>query len=112
MGIRDRIFIRGTDDRMRKRGKGKTGRAAGAAGRIGKTLKMMSIHRITDITEADFGCEGHTDGPHALLIFEDGSRREVSEKWISENGIEAGSSVRIEDDDIFPCFSYNGTDTD
>ena len=44
----------------------------------------MSLHLIKDITEADFGCEEHADGPHAVFIFEDGTRREVSEKWISE----------------------------
>ena len=58
----------------------------------------MSLHIIKDITEADFGCEEHTDGPHAVLVFEDGTRREVSEKWISENKIEEGKSVWIKED--------------
>ena len=58
----------------------------------------MSLHIVKDITEADFGCEEHSDGPHAVLVFEDGTRREVSEKWISENEIEEGKSVWIKDD--------------
>ncbi len=58
----------------------------------------MSLHKIIDITEADFGCEEHIDGPHAVLIFEDGTKYEVSEKWISENGIEEGVSVWIDED--------------
>ena len=35
----------------------------------------MSLHKIIDITEADFGCEEHSDGPHAVLVFEDDIRR-------------------------------------
>ena len=58
----------------------------------------MSLHKIIDLTEADFGCEEHLDGPHAVLVFEDGTRREVSEKWISDNKIEEGKSVWIKDD--------------
>ena len=58
----------------------------------------MSLHIIKDITEADFGCEEHTDGPHAVLVFEDGTRHEVSERWISENKIEEGKSVWIKED--------------
>lgn len=58
----------------------------------------MSLHNIIDITEADFGCEEHNDGPHAVLVFEDGTRQEVSEKWISENGIAEGKSVWIKED--------------
>ena len=61
----------------------------------------MSLHIIKDITEADFGCEEHTDGPHAVLVFEDGTRHEVSERWISENKIEEGKSVWIKEDKIF-----------
>ena len=45
----------------------------------------MSLHIVKDITEADFGCEEHSDGPHAVLVFEDGTRREVSEKWVKIN---------------------------
>ena len=58
----------------------------------------MSLHKIIDITEADFGCEEHLDGPHAVLVFEDGNRREVSKKWISDNKIEEGKSVWIKAD--------------
>ena len=58
----------------------------------------MSLHKIKDIIEADFGCEENIDGPHAVLVFEDGTRREVSEKWISENGIEEGKSVWVRED--------------
>ena len=58
----------------------------------------MSLHKIKDIIEAAFGCEENIDGPHAVLVFEDGTRREVSEKWISENGIEEGKSVWIRED--------------
>lgn len=58
----------------------------------------MNIHKIIDIREADFGCEEHTDGPHAVLIFDDGDKLEVSEQWISENGIKEGKYVWIRDD--------------
>ena len=44
----------------------------------------MSIHKIKAIVEADYGCEEHADGPHAVLVFEDGDKLEVSEKWIAE----------------------------
>lgn len=57
----------------------------------------MNIHKIIDIREADFGCEEHTDGPHAVLIFDDGDKLEVSEQWISENGIKEGKYVWIRD---------------
>ena len=54
----------------------------------------MSLHRIRDILEADYGCEEcPPDGPHALLVLEDDSRIEVSEKWIAEQGIEEGKQV-------------------
>ena len=36
--------------------------------------------------------------PSRCSCFEDSTRREVSEKWISENGIEEGKSVWITDD--------------
>ena len=56
----------------------------------------MSIYRINDITEADYGCEEcPPDGPHALLVLENEERLEVSEQWIAEHGIEAGKSVWI-----------------
>ena len=58
----------------------------------------MSLHKITDITEADYGCEERTDGPHAVLIFEDGDKLEVSEKWISEQGIKEGKFIWIRED--------------
>ena len=58
----------------------------------------MSLHKIKDIIEADFGCEENIDGPHAVLVFEDGTRRDVSEKWISENGIEEGKSIWVRED--------------
>ena len=61
----------------------------------------MNLHRIIDIREADFGCEEHTDGPHALLVFEDGDKLEVSEQWISEQGIKEGKYVWIRDDESF-----------
>lgn len=59
----------------------------------------MSLHRIRDILEADYGCEEcPPDGPHALLVLEDDSRIEVSEKWIAEQGIEEGKQVWISED--------------
>jgi len=61
----------------------------------------MNLHKIIDIKEADFGCEEHIDGPHALLIFNDGDKLEVSEKWISEQGIKEGKYVWIRDDGSF-----------
>ena len=59
----------------------------------------MSLHRIRDILEADYGCEEcPTDGPHAVLVLEDDRRIEVSEKWIAEQGIEEGKQVWIGED--------------
>ena len=58
----------------------------------------MALYKIIDITEADYGCEEHFDGPHAMLRFEDGSSAEVTEKWIADNGIEEGKSVWINED--------------
>ena len=53
----------------------------------------MGRFKITDIIEADFGCEEHTDGSRAVLILENGNRVEVAEKWITENKIEEGKYV-------------------
>ena len=61
----------------------------------------MSLHKITDIIEADYGCEERIDGPYAVLIFEDGGRLEVSEKWISEQGIKEGKFIWIREDSSF-----------
>ena len=58
----------------------------------------MSLKKIIEITEADFGCEERIDGPHAVLVFEDGGKLEVSEKWISEQGIEEGKFIWIRED--------------
>ena len=58
----------------------------------------MSVFKIIDIIEADYGCEEHPDGPNAILLLEDGSQKEVSEKWISENGIKEGKYISIKDD--------------
>ena len=59
----------------------------------------MSLHRIGDILEADYGCEEcPPDGPHAVLVLEDDRRIEVSEKWIAEQGIEKGKQIWIGED--------------
>ena len=58
----------------------------------------MALYKIIDITEADYGCEEHFDGPHAMLRFENGNKIEVTEKWIADNGIEEGKSVWITDE--------------
>lgn len=58
----------------------------------------MSLHEIKDIREADFGCEEHTDGPHAVLIFQNGDKLEVTEKWIAEQGIKEGKFIWIRED--------------
>ena len=74
----------------------------------------MKIYKIRDIAEADYGCEEcPKDGPHALLICEgivsdsthsdaekdeDEKRIEVSEKWITENGIEKGKLISVKED--------------
>ena len=58
----------------------------------------MNLHKIIDITEADFGCEEHLDGPHAVLVFEDGDRLVVSEMWIAEQGIKEGKYIWIRED--------------
>ena len=44
----------------------------------------MALYRIIDITEADYGCEEHFDGPHAILKLEDGSSVEVTEKLLQQ----------------------------
>ena len=61
----------------------------------------MNLKKITDILEADFGCEEHSDGPHAVLVFEDGDRLEVSERWIADQGIKEGKYIWIRDDGSF-----------
>ena len=61
----------------------------------------MSLHKITDIIEADYGCQERIDGPYAVLIFEDGGRLEVSGKWISEQGIKEGKFIWIREDSSF-----------
>ncbi|SEQ88518.1 8-oxo-dGTP diphosphatase [Lachnospiraceae bacterium NE2001] len=61
----------------------------------------MNLHKIIDITEADFGCEEHLDGPHAVLIFEDGDKLEVSEQWIAEQDIKEGKYIWIRNDGCF-----------
>ncbi|SEP54600.1 8-oxo-dGTP diphosphatase [Lachnospiraceae bacterium NE2001] len=58
----------------------------------------MNLHKIIDITEADFGCEEHLDGPHAVLIFEGGDKLEVSEQWIAEQDIKEGKYIWIRND--------------
>ena len=59
----------------------------------------MSLQRIGDILEADYGCEEcPPDGPHAVLVLEDDRRIEVSEKWIAEQGIEEGKQIWIGED--------------
>ena len=59
----------------------------------------MSLHRIGDVLEADYGCEEcPPDGPHAVLVLEDDRRIEVSEKWIAEQGIAEGKHVWINED--------------
>ena len=58
----------------------------------------MSIHKIKAIVEADYGCEEHADGPHAVLVFEDGDKLEVSEKWIAEREIKEGKYIWLRND--------------
>ena len=58
----------------------------------------MSLHKILDIVEADYGCEEcAADGPHALLILEPEKRVEVSEKWIAAQNIDVGKYIWIEE---------------
>jgi len=59
---------------------------------------MKGLYKIKDIVEADFGCEEHPDGPHAVLVFENGERLEVSEKWISVHGIKEGKYILVRED--------------
>ena len=47
----------------------------------------MSLHKINDIREADFGCKEHSDGTNAVIVFEDGKRLEVHEDCIAEQGL-------------------------
>ena len=59
----------------------------------------MKLYKIVDIQEADYGCEECAkDGPHAMLIIDDGKRIEVSEKWIADNGIKEGKLIHIKED--------------
>ncbi len=63
-----------------------------------KDLQKMSVYKIVDILEADYGCEEHPDGPNAILVLEDGTRKEVSEKWIADKGIKEGKYISIRED--------------
>lgn len=59
--------------------------------------------QVTEITEADYGCEEcPPDGPHALvyLCADDGEERrlEVSERYLSESGIDEGARVTVGED--------------
>ena len=58
----------------------------------------MGRLKINEIIEADFGCEEHFDGPHAVLKLEDGRRVEVTEAWISENKIEEGKYIWLDEE--------------
>ncbi len=59
----------------------------------------MSLHKVMDIVEADYGCEEcAADGPHALLVLEAGKKVEVSERWIADRGIETGKFIWINAD--------------
>lgn len=59
----------------------------------------MKLYKISDIQEADYGCEEcPKDGPHALLNIDDGRSIEVSEKWIADNGIKEGKLIHIKED--------------
>ena len=60
----------------------------------------MSLHKINDIREADFGCEEHSDGPHAVLVFEDGNKLEVTEKWIAEQEIKEANTFGCEKTEV------------
>ena len=60
----------------------------------------MGLFKILDIVEADYGCEEHNDGPHAVMKLEDGSRVEVTEKWISENKFIEGKYVWLDEEGI------------
>lgn len=60
--------------------------------------QKMSIYKIKDIIEADYGCEEHNDGPHATLVFENDDKLEVTEKWIAEQGIKEGKFIWIRED--------------
>lgn len=52
----------------------------------------MSLHKITDIIEADYGCEERIDGSYAVLIFEDSGRLEVSENGFQNKELRKGNS--------------------
>ena len=73
----------------------------------------MNLHKIKDITKADYGCEEHLDGPHAVLVFEDGDKLEVTEKWIAEQDIKEGRYIWLRDDGSYlkavrvVCSFYN-----
>ena len=59
----------------------------------------MSLHKVIDIVEADYGCEEcSADGPHALLVLDADKKVEVSEKWITDHGIKTGKHIWINTD--------------
>ena len=59
----------------------------------------MSLHKVIDIVEADYGCEEcPSDGPHALLVLDSDKKVEVSEKWITDHGIKTGKHIWINTD--------------
>ena len=59
----------------------------------------MSIYKVEDIIDADYGCEEcPPDGPHAQLVLDAEKRIEVSEKWISDKGIQKGKYIWVSED--------------
>ncbi|MBQ6554154.1 MAG: hypothetical protein IJR45_03115 [Firmicutes bacterium] len=60
----------------------------------------MKIYKITNIEEADYGCE-ESAGARALVTMTNGDielKTELSEEWIALSGIDIGKSVVLGDD--------------
>ena len=61
------------------------------------------LWKVTEIEEADYGCEEcGPDGPKALVFLENGSgetrQQEIPEKILAAKGIQEGSVLRFGED--------------
>lgn len=57
----------------------------------------MEIYKVTNIEEADYGCEENTEGARALITLTDAKGRKTStvaaEEWLTFTGIDTGKAV-------------------
>ncbi len=57
----------------------------------------MDIYTVTNIEEADYGCEENFEGARALLTLtnsgKDELRVQAAEEWLAQNKIDIGAEV-------------------